>query len=550
MKTLKTILIAVSATLLMSSCDDFLNVNVDPDAPSAVTADQLLPTIMFYAAQINYDNAEYGVYLSQCLTTGGRAQVSSYGYKAGWSLLGMNRHPQWRRHFYDIGKNVYEMRKAALLKGGQENYIAIGRVINLMSAQLTTDAFGPMPMTEAYVSVSPKYDSQEQVYAWMLKEADELLVYLDDAAVRNPAKPIGTKQDRIYGGNIDKWKNLVYALKARILLRNIPNMNTTASVCSEIIENAEKAIAGWNEPRYNYNGGDIKERNNPWSSVQPIINTWESRANMFTEAIPSKYFMVNMLRYEEDKDTARLPQNFILDDFKDPRIPYLMDKRADKSSPTKIKYRFVENNYGKDASLDYINFPDLYACNLTESNSFISLFPTSELYFIIAEAAYWKGDKEKAVTALIQGISENMRMLGVPEAKISKYVQPSSQLVPGTSNITIADIMREKYIATYLQPEQWTDVRRYGYSNKDSRKFGLPGEEVIVYPGMRRPYNLYVGYWSVTNTDEWIMRLNYDPETEEKYNRRELIRLGAYNEAQNSANPEWLKKPMIWAPQK
>ncbi|MDK2841553.1 MAG: hypothetical protein PWQ17_1058, partial [Anaerophaga sp.] len=40
-----------------------------------------------------------------------------------------------------------------------------------------------------------------------------------------------------------------------------------------------------------------------------------------------------------------------------------------------------------------------------------------------------------------------------------------------------------------------------------------------------------------------IQRLNYDPETEEKYNRDELIRLGAFR------NPEWLKKPMIWAPQ-
>ena len=39
----------------------------------------------------------------------------------------------------------------------------------------------------------------------------------------------------------------------------------------------------------------------------------------------------------------------------------------------------------------------------------------------------------------------------------------------------------------------------------------------------------------------WIQRLNYDPETEEKYNRAELERLGAYK------NPEWLKKPMIWA---
>jgi hypothetical protein len=46
----------------------------------------------------------------------------------------------------------------------------------------------------------------------------------------------------------------------------------------------------------------------------------------------------------------------------------------------------------------------------------------------------------------------------------------------------------------------------------------------------------------ITGTDQqWVQRLNADPETEEKYNRPELERLGAYK------NPEWLKKRMIWA---
>ena len=38
----------------------------------------------------------------------------------------------------------------------------------------------------------------------------------------------------------------------------------------------------------------------------------------------------------------------------------------------------------------------------------------------------------------------------------------------------------------------------------------------------------------------WINRINYDPETEEKYNKAELERLGAYK------NYQWLRKPMIW----
>ena len=105
--------------------------------------------------------------------------------------------------------------------------------------------------------------------------------------------------------------------------------------------------------------------------------------------------------------------------------------------------------------------------------------------------------------------------------------------------------MIQKYIAMYMQPEQWTDMRRYHYSN-DRNGYGIGDAQEIVYPTLRRPYNLYAAYWidgmSVAQQENcWVQRLNYDPETEEKYNLAELERLGA------SKNPEWLKKPMIWA---
>ncbi|MDD3908022.1 MAG: hypothetical protein PHF34_07410, partial [Bacteroidales bacterium] len=134
----------------------------------------------------------------------------------------------------------------------------------------------------------------------------------------------------------------------------------------------------------------------------------------------------------------------------------------------------------------------------------------------------------------------------------------------------------------YLQPEQWNDVRRYNYSSKTNGIFydnvavytvttchnGTGGTNIPGYstaPGavfgsganpmtaeysLRRPYNLYEPYWMQTDAfgvnaelspNAWITRLNYDPETEDKYNKAELERLGAYK------NHEWLKKRMIWA---
>ena len=95
----------------------------------------------------------------------------------------------------------------------------------------------------------------------------------------------------------------------------------------------------------------------------------------------------------------------------------------------------------------------------------------------------------------------------------------------------------------YMQPEQWTDLRRYHYSNKRN---GYMINNEIIYPNLRRPYNLYPPYWidglSATEQENcWIQRLNYEPTTEEAFNKAEVEKLGAFE------NHEWLRKPMIWA---
>jgi hypothetical protein len=125
--------------------------------------------------------------------------------------------------------------------------------------------------------------------------------------------------------------------------------------------------------------------------------------------------------------------------------------------------------------------------------------------------------------------------------------------------------MQQKYVAMYLQSEQWCDIRRYNYSSSMN---GIQYDGVYVYdvekvyngntvaPNsfkgkmvLSRPFNIYEPHW---NTDKdlgtnfklsanaWMNRISADPETEEKYNRPELERLGIYQ------NPDWMRNRMIW----
>lgn len=572
-------LFLVALLPLCFGCEDFLDVNKDPDSSTSSTVDQMLPVVVFYTAQQNYDHAEYGVYLSQCLTTGGRSQTGAYAYKSGWDFPSMNRHPQWRRHFFDLGANLTELIKLAE-KIESPNYILIARTIRLASTLITTDAFGEMPLSEVYKSVSPKYDSQEEIYQWMMAEADELIALYDNPEwTEKPTnKKITAKQDRIFAGDLVKWKHYTQAVKARLLLRKLPNWDNTPASCNAIIAAVDAALgAGWEEPRYYYPGGS-GEKNCPWGNTRPIINGWESRANLLNEAVPSQFFMKEMLGLY-DKNTPGSNEQKCLWKAEDPRLYAMMAMRKGPEGDDDAKYRYLENNIGMGVSYKVTHYPDLYATTnpLTQNTGYVPLITEEELLLIKAEALYWKNDKAAALEAMKQAVEKSMERYGVdtlnfdgkthngvfyhqiytgtytiegdttrtsPQNKALRKSKSEELVVkyfPTADKLTIGHIMRQKYVCMYLQPEQWTDVRRYKYSNNINQ---ILYDGTIVYPKLRRPYNLYEPYWMTAEAvakQQWVQRLNADPETEEKYNRPELERLGAYK------NPEWLKKPMIWA---
>lgn len=610
MNKLKYIALSLLLGISLTGCEDVLKDNVNPDKAHTNEPSQALPVLVFYANQSVYDHAEYYIYLSQCLTTMGKSQTGSYAYKSGWEFLSMNRHPQWRRHFYDIGRNgniLIENSKSV----NSPNFELIARTIQLMSMQLTTDAFGDMPRTEAYLSNAPKYDTQASIYKYMFEEIDELCkLYEDDNYINNPSNlPISQTMDRIYAGDLKMWKGLVYAIKARLLLRNIPNIDTSAATCQAIYDAAQKAIDIWrsgdlrygawfgNEPRYVFSGG-TGEQNAPWSESQPKINSWESRANELTSAVPSKFFAVDLLgllnpgtdnqgTWNRDNGYGTDPRLFLL------MVPQSGPKSATVST-TSVMYRCLENNIGAGSTYKQAHYPKLFAGAYAGGNdAYNCLFTMEELYFIQAEAQYWMGNKARACQLAKEATQHNI------ERHLERYLADNAGLYPGEgclpntnanvdktnklrfehietafldnlassvtpktkactevgnkhwffdeANYTLSDLMEQKYISMYMQPEQFTDMRRYHFSDKRNN-YGIGDAQEIIYPTLRRPYNLYSAYWvdGLTEAEKentWIQRLNYDPETEDKYNRQELERLGAYK------NYQWLRKPMIWAEQ-
>ena len=582
---------ALLGAMFLTSCEDFLDVNKSKDSAITTSVDQVLPVATFYASQICYDHAEYGVYMCQALTTGGKSQTGSYPYSQGWEFLGVNRHPMWRRHFYDLGANINKMNEIAEDKGNR-NAILIGRTVMLMSTMMTTDAFGAMPLSEVYKSNSPKYDSQEEIYNWMFQEVDDLLkLYQDPEWVKCPTNLlINQKMDRIYAGDMQKWETFCKALKARLWLRKLPNWENTPEVCQEIIRIVDDALATWEEPRYYYPGG-VTESNCPWGPYAPKINSWESRDNRLDESIPTTFFLHGILGGIDG--TYQVTRGYALD----PRAAKIMEPRNQLTGMLHL-----ESNIGMDIDNTIADFPDLLTQSTktnpwTSNTGYIALMTTEELMFIKAEAQFWAGDRAGAYNTTVEATKKNMERYGIVESllvddnptkynggPLDQYHRFFNIKLPGAGQFTIADLMQQKYVAMYLQPEQWTDMRRYNYSSSQNGiSYAAPGQvPVYVYDvkkvhngtialfnkdsvnfnktySLHRPFNLYEAYWctpedygvnATLSPNAWVNRLNADTETETKYNKKELEKNGYYTT--NAAGEKILdyrilKKRLIWA---
>ena len=615
------IISALLGAMIFTSCESFLDINKSKDSAISTSVDQVLPVATFYASQLCYDHAEYGVYMCQALTTGGKSQTGSYPYSQGWEFLGVNRHPMWRRHFYDLGANIQKMNEIACyeynpttgeyemnwnLPNGEDkriprpNAVLIGRTIMLMSTMFTTDAFGDMPRSQVYQSNSPRYDTQAEVYEWMFREADELVsLYADPKWVNAETNlNISTTMDRIYGGDMNKWACFCKALRARLWLRKLPNWDNTPANCDKIIAMVDEVLndANWEEPRYHYDGG-VTESNCPWGPLAPKINSWESRDNRLDESIPTTFFLHGILgsidgTYKESRGHAL-----------DPRANKIMEPRTSTDNAgnvTQIPMRHLESNIGMTTKDLITDFPDLLTQTqlsnpYTQNMGYIPLITEEELMFIKAEAQYWKGDITGAYNTTYAATEFNMLRYGIVKSQLAydpnKFGDPLRQYnrffnikLPNAITFTIADLMQQKYVAMYLQPEQWTDMRRYNYSSSTNGiSYARPGQKpVFVYDvknvhnrrvaefhkdsanfsstyALRRPFNLYEAYWCTSDDygtnaylspNAWVNRLNADTETETKYNKKELDRMGYYTT--NAAGEKILdyrilKKRLIWA---
>ena len=166
-------------------------------------------------------------------------------------------------------------------------------------------------------------------------------------------------------------------------------------------------------------------------------------------------------------------------------------------------------------------------------NSDQEILTYHEMCFIKAEIYMRKGNTNNALTAYKEGIKAHIDMMQakLTEWKAAGYKNPdmhpmddiqitnylaSDAVCQDAGNLTMSDIMLQKYLAMGCSVENWNDMRRFNYSAGNIDGFG------VVYVGYDRS-PLFAGQAEITGTSKtdltyWMRRWRLPARLELEYN--------------------------------
>lgn len=416
----------VSAALTFSACDNgFEELNVNPNGATTVPAGLLLtdlqrvPTNTLYSTFVGGD---MGACWSQ---QWGKVQ---YNDEARYVPRQTSIQGFWNSLYADGLMDAKIMHDLAEIDGNAALQ-AVSLTISAYYYSIITDAWGNVPFSEALKAnaadaiITPKYDSQDEIYAAILASLDQANdLYNSNAGVIDGAF------DLVYQGDASKWQKFNNSLKFRLLMRVSGQMDVKNQL-QELMDTRPMFTSNDDDAGVHYLSSD--------PNANPIFET-----------------IVNGNRAEFKVSEVLVT---MLQDTNDPRLSvYAELNDADE-------YR------GKPAGLRNLPSDDYNYTNVSAIGAkyveaeFPGFWMTNaQLHFLMAEAAkkgFISGGDAAAEVHYNAGVMASMEYNEVGAAAASYLAS-----VPYNSNNALQQIATQEWLALFCQGfEAWTEYRRTGF---------------------------------------------------------------------------------------
>ncbi len=452
--------------LLIASCEEFLDVNDDPNNPVTVTPDLVLPTAQVYSANIVQGNTQRGISHLGNMMMYNWSQSDGYAWFPDEFKYNVTSSFYQQIFNYTYSNVLKQYQVLDQLEAPYDYYRAIAKIMKAYHFQLLVDCYGDVPYSEALLrsqEATPKYDDALTIYENLITQLDTAIVLINNADL--PVEP--GDDDAIFGGNMDNWKKFANTVKLRILVRQSSMSGREAYLKAEFAKiNTEGS--GYITGDVGVNPGYVaqEDKQSPfWNYLGKDVagtETMNYKATCASDFILSYLDGLNdttrlSLIYEKPDDGhLGVPQGFL--DYDIPVVDALVPEKVSNIGPGLLKG------------------PDQDAI----------LYTLAECYFNLAEARFKElvttGDDAK--TLYEKGIQASFDYLGGGSA--STYYSQVKDLVGWNSSTNkLEAIITQKWIAVNgLTAEQsWFDYNRTGFPS------GLPISLLATTPD--RPVRIF-----------------------------------------------------------
>ena len=457
---MKKIFVILTALIFgTTACNDYLDVNVDPNNPTSVTPDLVLPVAQTYTAR--WMKIDRGV------NHLGNMMMYNWSESAGFSWY--NDEFQYRANsptFYDQLFNqafTAALKQYEDLKGLGDDYKAYEGIAMIMQAytfEILVDLYGDIPYEEALLrggNTTPAYSDAQGVYdALIISLTDAITLLGESEETATSVSPSG--DDVMYGGDLNSWKQLANTIKLRILTRE-SDVKDAAYITTELAAIAAQG-SGYITSDVAINPGYLNEEGKQSPFYEDFGMDVAGTTTLTSNATCATDYIIDLLTTTNDPRISRLYEQPVEGHL---GVPQGIVADPDTQGPDQV------SNIG----------PAL----LTNSMQDAVIMTSAEALFNQAELALkgFGGDPEILFT---EAVTASFAALGAADADVYLAQSGMENVNYGTSTDKLEAIITQKWIALngITAEQSWFDWSRTGFP------LDLPVSTEI--PGLVRPRRL------------------------------------------------------------
>lgn len=514
------------SVLLFAGCNDFLDVNTNPNAPQEVSANlYLAPMLHWMVTGSQFDGRFTSLYTQELVSTATANPATTWG-RMGYDPGSDNGGQQWRDVYWSFGQNLVDMNRKAEAEQ-RWDLLGVGLILKAWGWQQLTDMHGEIIIKEAIDPTRTRFDYDTQQYAY--EEVQRLLTQAIASLQRTDGavdQAYLAKTDKIYNGDRSKWIKFAHGLMAI----NLSHYSNKASY------DPAKVIAEV----------DASFTSNADDALLTYPNTNNDDTNFLGRT------RGNFINYRQSEFIVGLMNGTQFGGVVDPRISRMLV--LDSLGTT---YRGLNPNTTGFGALTVgqrpmnphgypstggLQLPGKY---LFDDKAKMPAITYAELQFIKAEAAYRANNKTLALDAYKKALGAHIDFVNARNSDASQQATQitaaekaaflaAPQIVPtNPDSLTLTHIMSQKFIALWAwgHNEAWMDMRRFHYTDVDP----VSGRQ--VYPGFAIPTTLYVD-----NGGKVVQRIRPRYNSEYVWNFEALKVIGG-DKADYHTVPLWITQP-------